>query len=165
MMCEASEDEVKVSQHPPIRNDSITNESDEPVSKDRALSHNENDTNKSEDSTTYANKSGLPIRENILEDKHSNVDDSVSNNVPSNGRGVSDNDDDESTGQNCEHIKVDNDENEKKLTDPPEAQTQRCNVQQDSEDDSNHELNGHTNGSCVNEGNDTESTGNHVSGK
>lgn len=160
MMCEASEDEVEVSQHPPVRNDSNTNEADEPVSKDRSVSHNKIEPTRSEDSSTVANNGDLPNKENISEDKHSNVDDSVSNIVPSNETSVSDNDDDESTEKICEHVQV---ENDKQLTEPPEAHNPKCNVQQNSEDDSNHELNGHTNGSCVNESNDKEIARNHVS--
>ena len=162
MMCEASEDEVKVSQHPPIRNDSNTNESDETVSTDKALSHNENGPNRLEDTSTYENNSGLPQKEIISEDKDSNVDDPVSNNVPTNESGVSDKDDSASIGNNVEHVQV---ENDKQLTERPEAHNPRCDVQQDSEDDSNHELNGQTNGSCVHEGNNKEITENHVSGK
>ena len=162
MMCEASEDEVEVGKNPSIKNDSNANESDEPVSKDRGVSHNEIDPNRPEDSSKPENNSVLPCEENISEDKQSNINDSVSNNAPSNERGGSDNDDNVSTGNDYGHVQV---ENEKQHIESPETHNPRYNVQQASEDSSNPELNGHANGNCVNEGNDKEVSGTHVSGK
>ena len=159
MMCEASENEVEVNHHSSIKNDSNT---EDPVSNEKSVSHNEKTPNEVDESSTVPNKTDVPIKENTPENKTSNNDDdSGSHSIPSNERNISDNDDNVSNGNNGHYVQADNDSK----FNEPQTENNQSHYGQDS-DGPKHEWNGHTNGSCANEGNNKDIVGNHdASGK
>ena len=147
MMCEASENEVDVNQHPSMP-DEHNMESEKPVSNDTLVSHNANHVNKSDESSVNTDECCAPPEPNACSD---NTGETVSeSNVSSN-----------------EHDVIMEQDNRKKLQDVPEnchikpKESNGVNSERMSENTSNQEINGHSNGTYTNEDQNREINDNH----